>query len=540
VIGSRSWKSVIPGLALVFSLGLLLRWPIAAIPLERDEGEYAYIAQRWLLGDVPYQASFDQKPPGVFAAYAVILRCLGNSPSTIHWGVQIYSLGTLALIFLLGRRLFSPLSGLLAALLAALLMTDPGMLGNAANTELFMLLPLAGAFRAALPAVERNSFGWALLTGALAAAALLFKQVAIFDALFFLLWLLFGSERGGGRLAGGMLLGGLAILASCSAYFRYAGADREFYDCVIGYNLKYATALPLRDYPASFAEKLPRLVATGWPVYLLAAIGLGGGLLRCLGRSDDPLGRSATLVAAWLLFAFLGVLPGGYFYPHYFLHLLPPLTLLGGWGSVLVFQRLPVKPRVKSGLACLTTAAAIAIGILSAPWYYLPSTPETKCRHLYADNPFPESMELGRFIAEHCRPEEPVFVFGSEPQIYFYAGRKSASRYIFVYPLVTAFSDTRSRQHSVMAELEHNRPALIIYVYAPPSFAMRPEIVVPSYLFRGVAELLAGSYEPIAAIPFADATPMPLLTGTELKNLPAQKPLLLTVWQRRRAGNEPR
>src|SRR5579864_6991364 len=101
---ARTWTWTSAGLALVFSLALLLRWPIAAIPLERDEGEYAYIAQRWLLGEVPYRASFDQKPPAVFAAYAVILRWLGSSPSAIHWGVQIYCLGTLSLIFFLGRR----------------------------------------------------------------------------------------------------------------------------------------------------------------------------------------------------------------------------------------------------------------------------------------------------------------------------------------------------------------------------------------------------------------------------------------------------
>ena len=33
------------------------------VPLERDEGEYAYIAQRALLGEVPYRDAFDQKPP---------------------------------------------------------------------------------------------------------------------------------------------------------------------------------------------------------------------------------------------------------------------------------------------------------------------------------------------------------------------------------------------------------------------------------------------------------------------------------------------
>ena len=60
----RDWVA----LAAVLLLGLSLRAPIADIFLERDEGGYAYVAQRWLKGEVPYQHSFDQKPPGVYAA----------------------------------------------------------------------------------------------------------------------------------------------------------------------------------------------------------------------------------------------------------------------------------------------------------------------------------------------------------------------------------------------------------------------------------------------------------------------------------------
>ncbi len=55
-----SWLSYLP-LALVILLSVVLRAGIVSIPLERDEGEYAYIAQRWLAGDVPYRDAFDQK-----------------------------------------------------------------------------------------------------------------------------------------------------------------------------------------------------------------------------------------------------------------------------------------------------------------------------------------------------------------------------------------------------------------------------------------------------------------------------------------------
>src|SRR5690349_9216061 len=105
-------------LAVVLAVACLLRCGLADIPLDRDEGEYAYIGQRWLLGEVPYKGSFDQKPPGAFLCYALFQLLLGTSPAALHWGAQLYTLGTLAVVFLLGRALFGAAAGFVAALLA--------------------------------------------------------------------------------------------------------------------------------------------------------------------------------------------------------------------------------------------------------------------------------------------------------------------------------------------------------------------------------------------------------------------------------------
>jgi hypothetical protein len=60
---------------------------------------------------------------------------------------------------------------------------------------------------------------------------------------------------------------------------------------------------------------------------------------------------------------------------------------------------------------------------------------------------------VAAFIAQNSGREESNFVYGSEPQIYCYAGRKSATRYIFVYPLMTAFADVAGRQQAALAEI---------------------------------------------------------------------------------------
>ena len=58
---------------LVILLAAAVRIRLLQIPLERDEGEYAYAGQMILQGIPPYESAFNMKFPGVYGAYALIL-----------------------------------------------------------------------------------------------------------------------------------------------------------------------------------------------------------------------------------------------------------------------------------------------------------------------------------------------------------------------------------------------------------------------------------------------------------------------------------
>jgi hypothetical protein len=47
-----------------------VRFRLRKIPLERDEGEYAYAGQLMLQGVPPYKLAYNMKLPGTYAAYA--------------------------------------------------------------------------------------------------------------------------------------------------------------------------------------------------------------------------------------------------------------------------------------------------------------------------------------------------------------------------------------------------------------------------------------------------------------------------------------
>jgi hypothetical protein len=87
-IGGR-WALVILAVALLFAA--FVRWRLREMPLERDEGEFAYAGQLLLQGIAPYQLYHSIKLPGTHLAYAAIMAVFGQTPSRrtdYLWGDQ--------------------------------------------------------------------------------------------------------------------------------------------------------------------------------------------------------------------------------------------------------------------------------------------------------------------------------------------------------------------------------------------------------------------------------------------------------------------
>src|ERR1700704_4545182 len=98
---SRAW--IVVGLTVLFVLAVRVR--LRDMPLERDEGEYAYAGQLILQGVPPYKEAYNMKLPGTYAAYAVSMAVFGQSDSAIHIGVALINAASIVLLFLIGRKL---------------------------------------------------------------------------------------------------------------------------------------------------------------------------------------------------------------------------------------------------------------------------------------------------------------------------------------------------------------------------------------------------------------------------------------------------
>src|ERR1700731_1392243 len=87
-------------ITLVLVLNCAVRFHLRNIPLERDEGEYAYAGQLMLQGIPPYKLAYNMKLPGTYTAYALILAVFGQTPAGVHLGVLVVNAMTVFLVFL--------------------------------------------------------------------------------------------------------------------------------------------------------------------------------------------------------------------------------------------------------------------------------------------------------------------------------------------------------------------------------------------------------------------------------------------------------
>src|SRR6185503_13553529 len=92
-------------LAIVVLVPFVIRLRLLQMPLERDEGEYAYAGQLILQGVPPYKLVYNMKLPGTYAAYALIMACFGQTASAIHFGLALVNAASIVLMFFIARRL---------------------------------------------------------------------------------------------------------------------------------------------------------------------------------------------------------------------------------------------------------------------------------------------------------------------------------------------------------------------------------------------------------------------------------------------------
>src|SRR5580658_2847705 len=154
----KSWRNHWPALWLLLILVLVavVRLRLASVPLERDEGEYAYAGQLILEGVPPYQLVYNMKAPGIYAAYALIMAVFGQSTTGIRLGFLLVNFGNIVLLYFVGRRFLDRAGAIAACAAYALLSASPNVQGINAHATHFVVLAALGAILVLQRAQERG------------------------------------------------------------------------------------------------------------------------------------------------------------------------------------------------------------------------------------------------------------------------------------------------------------------------------------------------------------------------------------------------
>ena len=451
-------------LLLILLAAASIRIHLLHIPLERDEGEYAFAGQLMLQGIPPYQLAANMKLPGAYDAYAVIMAIFGQSTAAIHVGLLLVNAAAIVLIYFLARRLFTVSAGVAASASYAVLSLGSSVLGTQAHATHFVVLAALAATLLLLRYIESPRSSLLLWSAFLFGLAFLMKQQAI-------LFTVFGAAVCGVHFFRRSALRTLALYGTAAALpfaltcliLWRAGVFPRFWFWTFTYARQYALENSLSDGLVAFTDNFPPILDQNPAIWILAAAGLILLWWKPYNR------KSAPFLTAFLVFSFLAVCPGLFFREHYFIQLLPAVALLTG---VAVSSARTI---FSSRTPCWLFAALIVFSLFQQRDFLFRMTPLEACREMYGRNPFPEAIQVADYIRAHSSATARIAVLGSEPEIYFYSTRHSATSYIYTYGLMEPQPYALTMQNEMIREIEASAPEFVVQVVADESWLREPE-----------------------------------------------------------------
>ncbi|MFE0626361.1 glycosyltransferase family 39 protein [Streptomyces sp. NPDC058864] len=388
-----SWPVLLPLLTLVAAL---VHLPSFVRPVwNPDEGFLATQARVLASGGVLYDTVVDRKPPFLPWLYQGAFALFGDGSL---WPLRVAAVAahvvTAALLVALARRRWGDRWGAAAGF--GYLLLSVGLAPEDTQAATFEVFTLPWTAAAVLCA-DRGRWGAA---GVAVAGAALTKQTGAV-VLLPVVWMLWRARQGSpaaragawGRLAAGCALPVAAVALA-------TGAGRFVFWTVTGSG-------------AYISPEGAWLLAAGRGLGNAAILtAAGAGLLLpaawCAARRRACAGGELWI---WLGASAVAVVAGFQFYGHYYLQLLPPLTLVG----VAALRRLPACGPARRAAAVWTVlAAAVFTG-----WGF--AAPRAELDH---------ARTVAAAIRDHTGENGTVLVWGMHPEHYWLSGRAPAGRFL--------------------------------------------------------------------------------------------------------------
>lgn len=430
--------------------------------VDTDEGLYMVQAREWLRGGWPLVAAWDMHPIGAPALFALAFLLFGISVEAVRLLGVICVAATACGLYAAARAVGAPRR--IGTGAGVIYCANSVLLGGlCTNTEILIAPFVTGAVAIGLRATARamgptpEAPGWGAVVGmgALIGPALVVKQVVVPEGCFaFALLVLPALMRG--VLPWRRLLAMAATYAAlCVGPFVLAGVAywaQGWLDQYLDGSLLAPFRYSLERIPAPEAAR--RILAAGLLLgspFVAAAVAMLAWRPRWLA---EPIPLLTGVTVLWFAVASAAIAGPGFYFAHYFLLWLPPLSLLaavGAWWVALVVAR--------RGAARATFCGVVAV-IAAQAWLIEAYARVERGPGLMHPDPV---REVAAAVAGAAGPSGDAFIANYHPSVYVIAGVRVATRFPFPAHLTGVFEDLSDT--STEAELVRvlaSRPRVIV------------------------------------------------------------------------------
>jgi hypothetical protein len=496
--------------AALLILMFVIRLNFLEIPYERDEGSYSYYGQLLNEGKTPYIDFYEQKPPGLFASYAIMEWFSGTSVKGLHAGFFIMNFFTSFFIFYWLRRLMNPIAGLVGAVLYSLLSLAPEASGYTIQAEHFITFYIAISFFLISKVYfqknqeiisPKSRLLSLLVSGFFLGFALMTKPNALFfiPAIAFPILMAYLQEKniksffkdvltwGVGAAIPVLLLLGIVVLK---------GAWTECWYWMVTYPKNYVSAIPW-DFGKQLLNGQLKVQWANYSLWYILGI-LGTIVIFAIKKWSWSQKCTILLV---ILGACLSVVPGLRFYAHYWIHFMPGVAI--AVAALFAASSLFENKMVAMGAVGLFIILFIISINQRNEYYFNPNY--TKVLHAtYGDNPFPEMDVIAKYLKKKMTPSDEIGVLGSEPQLFMYLGKKSPTRHVFPGFFMSDVVRGPGFQQEMISDFDKTKPKYIVFVNHPYSWLVK-EARQP--IFDWYNNVVMKTYHPVGFADIKNNTP---------------------------------
>ncbi len=393
------------------------------IPFDRDEGTYAYIAERIDRGEIPYKDIFDHKQPFIYYIYKTAFEFFGKDDVAVRTFTNFYILIAFLVFYSFLRNYYNKWLSLLALFIFIIHLNNHTFQGLNSNTEIFLILPLLIAFIFLINYDNKYYHINLFLTGFFTGMSIFIKFMSVFIIIIPVLYIFRYYIKDKIKYLAWLFSGFFFLILLLFIWVIKNNNIKEFIECNFFYNFSYLSRFDFKNLFFTLLKGGMIFIKTN----LILFIGILYSLYKFFTNKKDKF----TFISVLSVLAFyLSIVLLSGLYPHYYLTLIPFSSIL----SIILISDLYhfLQKKIKNKKIVLVIIVNTIL-IYVIYFIFANNTLHFIKNEKKTMDIFYEAKVIAEIINENKKENQTIFVFADEPQIYFYTQKKAPGRYIYNY-----------------------------------------------------------------------------------------------------------